>query len=189
VPAEVHPTAEVEVGAMLGDGTVVWRFCHVQSGARLGERVSLGQGCFVGADVTVGDGCRIQNHVSLFTGVVLVEDVFVGPSVTFTNVKRPRAFVSQRGQFLTTRVRRGATLGAGATILPGVTLGEYCLVAAGAVVTRDVPAFAQILGQPARRVAWVSRQGLPLDFRDGTARCPGTGEVYTLEGEGVRCLT
>lgn len=189
----VHPSAVVDGGVMLGAGVKIWHFCHVMTGARLGPGVMLGQGCFVGAGVRIGARARLQNHVSVFEGVELEEDVFVGPSVVFTNVKLPRAFVSRRtagaganAGFEPTCVRRGASIGANATIVCGTELGEHCLVGAGAVVTRDVPGFALVMGVPARRVGWVSRRGERLRFRNGKARCPVGGETYVLERGAVR---
>ncbi|HEX5101043.1 MAG TPA: acyltransferase [Polyangiaceae bacterium] len=182
----VDPTAVVDAGAEIGQGATIWHFCHVMAGAKLGPGVMLGQGCFVGRNVTIGARARIQNHVSLFEGVELEEEVFVGPSATFTNVVRPRAHVSKRSEFARTVVRRGATIGANATILPGVVLGEYAFVAAGAVVTRDVPAHALVAGVPARQRGWVSRHGETLEFADDVALCPVTGERYELTPNGVR---
>jgi len=156
------------------------------AGAALGAGTQLGQGCFVGRDVRVGERVRVQNHVNLFEGVELEDEVFVGPSATFTNVNAPRAHVSKRAEFERTLVRRGATIGANATVLPGVELGEHAFVAAGAVVTRDVPAYALVVGVPARVAGYVSRHGERLTFREGTATCPATGERYELTPNGVR---
>lgn len=175
----IHPSAHVEDGASLGAGCQIWHHVHIVRGARLGAGVVLGHSSFVGANVIVGAGSRIQNHVNLFEGVELGEEVFVGPRVTFTNVKRPRAFVSQRDRFLSTRVERGASIGAGATILPGLTLGEYSMVGAGALVTRDVEPYGLVYGQPARLRAHVSELGMTLIFdADGQAVCSGTGVRY-----------
>ncbi len=177
----VHPSAWVDEGAVVGAGTKIWHFCHVMSGARIGQDCSFGQNCFVADGAVVGARVRVQNNVSLFSGVHLEDDVFCGPSVVFTNVKRPRAFVSKRLEYATTRVGHGATLGANASILPGLSLGCYSFVAAGAVVTRDVRAFELVLGQPARFAGWVSRHGERLNFDEhGRAACPVTGEAYQL---------
>lgn len=188
----IHPTAVVDAGAELGAGVKVWHFCHVMAGARIGEGSMLGQGCFVGTGVSIGRGVRVQNHVSVFEGVTLEDDVFVGPSVVFANVGRPRAFrLRARGAASTARpfdatlVRRGATLGANATVLPGVEVGEYALVGAGAVVSRHVASYALVTGVPARRVGWVSRAGERLDFVAGTAVCCATGERYVSNDAGV----
>jgi UDP-2-acetamido-3-amino-2,3-dideoxy-glucuronate N-acetyltransferase len=178
----VHPTAVVDPGASLGPGSKVWHFCHVSSGARLGERVMLGQNVFVADGVVVGSGTRVQNNVSLYDGVDLAEDVFVGPSAVFTNVKQPRAAHGTGGVYARTRVQRGASIGANATIVCGVTLGEHCLVGAGSVVTRDVPAYALVQGNPARQVGWVSRHGAKLTAPDsrGIMTCPTSGLRYRL---------
>jgi UDP-2-acetamido-3-amino-2,3-dideoxy-glucuronate N-acetyltransferase len=185
----IHHTAIVEPGAELGQGAQVWHFCHVMAGARLGAHSMLGQGCFVGRGVRIGNGVRVQNHVSVFEGVELEDDVFVGPSVVFTNVANPRASYPKKAHFERTLVRRGATIGANATILPGVTLGEYSFIGAGAVVRADVPAYALVVGVPARQRGWLSRRGERLEFRDGVASCPATGERYALSDAGVRLMT
>jgi UDP-2-acetamido-3-amino-2,3-dideoxy-glucuronate N-acetyltransferase len=155
----VHRSAEVEKGARLGVGTVVWRYAHVMNGARVGARCMLGQGCFVGAGVRIGNGCRIQNNVSLYQGVELEADVFVGPSAVFTNVRRPRAAYPRKESYQATRVGRGATIGANATIVCGVQIGACALVGAGAVVTGDVPDHAIVLGAPARVRGWICACG------------------------------
>lgn len=148
--AFVHPTAVIDAGAVIGPGSKVWHFAHVCAGATLGAGTVLGQGCYVGPGVVIGPGCKIQNNVSVYEGVTLAEDVFVGPSAVFTNVRNPRAHVSRRGEFAPTRVERRATIGANATVVCGVTLGEGCFVGAGAVVTRDVAPHTLVLGAPAR---------------------------------------
>lgn len=184
----VHPSALVEPGAELGAGVSVWHFSHVLGGARIGAGSMLGQGCYVASKVVLGAGVRVQNGVSLYDGVELADEVFVGPNAVFTNVKYPRAFVSRKEEYLPTRVGRGATIGANATLLPGITLGEYAFVAAGAVVTRDVPAYCLVSGVPARRAGWVSRAGERLRFDGAHASCPRTGERYRLERELVTPL-
>jgi UDP-2-acetamido-3-amino-2,3-dideoxy-glucuronate N-acetyltransferase len=185
-PAFIHPSAEVEAGAELGAGTRIWRFCHVMAGARIGERSMLGQGCFVASGVRIGAGVRVQNQVSLFEGVELEDEVFVGPSAVFTNVRNPRAFVPRKTEYGRTLIRRGATIGANATILPGITLGMYCFVAAGAVVTRDVADYALVVGAPAVQRGWMSRQGEQLRFEQGLALCTASGERYRLDAGAVR---
>jgi UDP-2-acetamido-3-amino-2,3-dideoxy-glucuronate N-acetyltransferase len=188
---QVHPSAIVDAGARLGMGTRVWHFAHVCAGAVIGARCSLGQNVYVGNRVVIGDNVRIQNNVSVYDNVTLEDDVFCGPSMVFTNVINPRAAVSRKDEYRDTRVRRGATLGANCSIVCGVTVGEYAFVGAGAVVTRDVPAFALVTGVPARRVGWMSRHGerlaLPASGA-GEAQCPATGERYRLEGEACRLL-
>jgi UDP-2-acetamido-3-amino-2,3-dideoxy-glucuronate N-acetyltransferase len=179
--ARIHPTAVVDPGASLGARTRIWHFSHVMAGAVIGENCVVGQGCFVAASAVIGHAVKIQNNVSVYDGVVLEDDVFCGPSVVFTNVLNPRASVPRKSEYRGTRVKRGATIGANATVLAGVTIGEYAFVGAGATVTRDVPAFALVVGVPARAVGWMSRHGERLRFDDrGSARCPVTGEEYRL---------
>jgi UDP-2-acetamido-3-amino-2,3-dideoxy-glucuronate N-acetyltransferase len=176
----------VDDGAIIGAGTVIWHFSHVMSGARIGAGCVVGQGAFIAASAVVGDRVKIQNHVSVYDGVELEDDVFCGPSAVFTNVKNPRAAVPRKHEYRTIRVNRGATIGANATILPGVAVGPYAFVGAGATVTRDVDAHALVLGVPARRVGWMSRNGQPLAFdAAGLAVCPVTGERYWLAGGAV----
>jgi UDP-2-acetamido-3-amino-2,3-dideoxy-glucuronate N-acetyltransferase len=163
--ATVHPTAEVEEGAVLGAGTRIWRFCHVQTGARIGAGCVLGQSCYVASGARIGDRCRIQNHVSLYDGVTLGDDVFVGPSAVFTNVRRPRAAHPQKPAYGETRVGSGATIGANATVVCGVRIGARAMVGAGAVVTRDVPDHAVAVGAPARITGWICACGASLAYR------------------------
>jgi UDP-2-acetamido-3-amino-2,3-dideoxy-glucuronate N-acetyltransferase len=186
----IHASAVVDAGAVLGEGTQVWHFVHVCAGARIGRGCSLGQGVFVGNDVVLGDNVRVQNHVSIYDAVRLEDDVFCGPSMVFTNVHNPRSAVPRKHEYRPTRVRRGATLGANCTIVCGTTIGEHAFVGAGAVVTRDVPAFALVAGVPARRIGWMSAHGERLRFdAAGEGACPATGERYRLiDGERVeRC--
>lgn len=182
----IHPSAIVDDGAQLGDGTRVWHFAHVSAGARIGEGCSLGQGAYVGNDVLIGRNVKIQNNVSVYDAVTLEDDVFCGPSMVFTNVHNPRSAVPRKNEYRRTRVRRGATLGANCTIVCGITVGEHAFVGAGAVVSRDVPAFALMVGVPARRIGWMSRHGERLALPpsgQGEATCPATGERYRLDGD------
>ncbi len=182
----VHPSAIVDAGAQLGDGTRVWHFVHVSAGARIGRGCSLGQGVYVGNDVVIGHNVKIQNNVSVYDAVTLEDDVFCGPSMVFTNVHNPRSAVVRKDEYRRTLIRRGATLGANCTIVCGTTVGEHAFVGAGAVVSRDVPAFALVVGVPARRIGWMSRHGerLPLPVSgQGEAACPATGERYRLDGQ------
>ncbi len=190
--AVVHESAYVDDGAQVGAGTRIWHFCHVLGGARIGERCSLGQNVVVMNGVTVGNNVKIQNNVSLYEGVELADDVFCGPSMVFTNVLNPRSAVSRKTEYRATKVGRGATIGANATVVCGNTIGEYAFIGAGAVVTRDVPAYALMTGVPAKRTGWMSRHGEKLVALPATAegprrfRCPATGELYELTGETMR---
>jgi UDP-2-acetamido-3-amino-2,3-dideoxy-glucuronate N-acetyltransferase len=176
----VHESSYVDDGVKIGKGTSVWHFCHILKGTRIGKDCSLGQNVMAGPDVSIGDGCKIQNNVSLYKGVRLEDDVFCGPSCVFTNVVTPRANVSRKSEFADTIVRRGASIGANATIVCGRELGEYCFIAAGAVVTKDVPAYALMAGVPARRIGWVSKSG---DILGEKLVCPRTGERYQQNGD------
>jgi len=179
--ALIHVSSIVDDGAVIGGGTRVWHFCHVLAGTAIGENCSIGQNCMIGPKVRVGSGCKIQNNVSLYEGVELEDDVFCGPSCVFTNVLNPRAHVSRKAEFAMTRVGRGATIGANATIVCGHPIGAYAFIGAGAVVTKQVPPFALLVGNPARRIGWVSRSG---DRLGPDLVCPRTGERYRLDGEG-----
>lgn len=185
-----HPTAVVADGAEVGAGTKIWHFSHIMSGARIGRSCSFGQNCHVAPGVVVGDGVKVQNNVSLYTGTVVEDFVFLGPSAVLTNVTNPRAEVDRHGLYETTRLRRGASIGANATIVCGVTVGRYAFVAAGAVVTADVPDYALMVGVPARRVGWMSRHGVPLGEpdTDGVSTCPESGLRYRDGGQGMACL-
>jgi UDP-2-acetamido-3-amino-2,3-dideoxy-glucuronate N-acetyltransferase len=179
--ALIHVSSYVDEGAIVGRGTKIWHFCHVLPGTVIGESCSIGQNVMIGPRVKVGNGCKIQNNVSIYAGVELADDVFCGPSCVFTNVNNPRANVSRKDEFRTTPIGRGATIGANATIVCGHSLGDYCFIGAGAVVTKDVSAFALMVGAPARRVGWVSRAGERLG---PDLVCPRTRERYdeTIDG-------
>lgn len=181
-----HPTAVLDAGCRVGAGSRIWHFCHLSAGCELGEGCSLGQNVFVAPGVKLGRNVKVQNNVSLYEGVECYDDVFVGPSAVFTNVKNPRSAFPRRGaeHYRPTVLERGVSVGANATVVCGVRLGEYAFVGAGAVVTRDVPAHALVLGTPARQVGWVSRAGHRLRFDDdGQAACPETGERYQLSAD------
>jgi UDP-2-acetamido-3-amino-2,3-dideoxy-glucuronate N-acetyltransferase len=185
----VHPTATVDEGAVIGSGTKIWHYSHIQKAARIGARCSLGQNVNVDGGV-IGNNVKIQNNVSLYTGVVVEDDVFLGPSCVLTNVTNPRSQVNRRGLYERTVIRRGASVGANATIVCGVTIGRYAFVAAGAVVTRDVPDYALVRGNPARQAGWMSRHGqLLAEGKGGLFQCPESGLRYQLDGEHkLRCL-
>jgi UDP-2-acetamido-3-amino-2,3-dideoxy-glucuronate N-acetyltransferase len=180
----IHPSAIVDEGARIGEGTRIWHFVHVCGGAQIGRHCSLGQNVFVGNKVRIGDRVKIQNNVSVYDNVTLEDDVFCGPSMVFTNVYNPRAAIERKSEYRDTLVRRGATLGANCTIICGVTIGEYAFIGAGAVVNRDVPDFALVVGVPARHVGWMSRHGEQLSLPlagNGEATCPHTGDRYRLK--------
>jgi len=178
----IHVSSYVDEPVSIGQGTVVWHFCHVLGDVSIGKNCSIGQNVMIGPKVAIGNGCKIQNNVSLYQGVVLEDDVFCGPSCVFTNVTNPRSFVSRKSEFKTTQVGRGATIGANSTIVCGNSVGRYAFVAAGAVVTKDVPDFALVAGLPARRIGWMSRTGERLG---GNLVCPRDGSRYreTLDGK------
>lgn len=184
----LHPSAIVDDGAQIGEGSRVWHFTHVCAGARIGKGVSLGQNVFVGNKVVIGDRCKIQNNVSVYDNVTLGEGVFCGPSMVFTNVYNPRALVERKHEYRDTRVGRGATLGANCTIVCGVDIGEFAFVGAGAVVNHDVPAYALMVGVPARQIGWMSEYGEQLDLPlEGNAEavCAPSGDRYVLKGRAV----
>ncbi|MEE4304956.1 MAG: acyltransferase [Wenzhouxiangella sp.] len=187
----VHDSAIVDDGARIGDRSRIWHFVHVCGGARIGQDVSLGQNVFVGNRVTIGNRCKIQNNVSVYDGVTLNEGVFCGPSMVFTNVHNPRSLIERKDEYRPTLVRRGATLGANCTIICGITIGEFAFVGAGALINRDVPAYALMVGVPARQIGWMSQHGEQLDLPvegKAEATCPHTGQRYALRGSQVQCL-
>ncbi len=178
-----HESSIIDPPAAIGEGTKIWHFCHVSALAVIGRNCSVGQNCFIAGTVKIGEGCKIQNNVSIYDGVELEDYVFCGPSMVFTNVINPRCEVPRRDEFQKTLVRRGATIGANATVLCGTTLGEYCFIGAGAVVRRDVPTYALVTGVLGRITGWMSRGGHRLSFDEvGLARCPASGDVYRKTG-------
>ena len=184
----VHPSAIVDEGAQIGEGSRIWHFVHVCSGARIGKGVSLGQNVFVGNKVSIGDKCKVQNNVSVYDNVTLEEGVFCGPSMVFTNVYNPRSLIERKSEYRDTLVKKGATLGANCTVVCGVTIGEYAFVGAGAVINKNVPAYALMVGVPARQIGWMSEFGeqlsLPLQGQ-AEATCQHTGARYVLNGNVV----
>jgi UDP-2-acetamido-3-amino-2,3-dideoxy-glucuronate N-acetyltransferase len=186
----IHPTAIVDEGAQIGEGTRVWHWVHICGGAKIGKDCSFGQNVFVGNKVVIGNNAKVQNNVSIYDDVTLEDDVFCGPSMVFTNVYNPRSAVTRKNEYRSTLVRKGATLGANCTIVCGVTIGEYAFVAAGAVINRDIKPYALMAGVPARQIGWMSQHGerLPLPVEgDGTAVCPHGGKTYRLVAGAVKC--
>lgn len=184
-----HPTAVIDEGVVIGDGTKIWHFSHICDGAEIGERCSFGQNTMVAGGVRIGSNVKVQNNVAIYTGTTIEDDVFLGPSCVLTNVTNPRSQVVRRGLYEKTIIRRGATVGANATIVCGITLGRYAFIAAGAVVAKDVPDYGLIVGVPGRLIGYMSRHGHLLRFDENNrATCPESGFVYQREGELVRCL-
>lgn len=181
-PAFIHPTSIIDNGARIGAGTKIWHFCHLMPTCKIGERCNIGQNVFIDNNVIIGNGVKIQNNVSLYNGVVIEDDVFLGPSVVFTNVMNPRSFIERKKEFKKTTVKQGATIGANATILCGIEIGNYALIGAGAVVTTNVASYAVVKGNPSTQSGWVSRAGFNLKFDvHDMAICPGSGERYKLD--------
>jgi len=177
----VHPTAVVDEGCEIGTGTKIWHFSHIMPGCKLGENCNIGQNVVISPEVVLGRNVKVQNNVSLYTGVTCGDDVFLGPSCVFTNVTNPRSAVNRRGQYAKTHVGRGASIGANATVVCGHDIGEFAFIGAGAVVTKDVPAYALLVGNPARQLGWMSEYGLRLNFdENGIAICPESKEKYQL---------
>ena len=182
----IHSTAIVDEGASIGSGTRIWHWVHVCSGAKIGKQCSLGQNVFVGNKVKIGNNVKIQNNVSVYDNVIIEEDVFCGPSMVFTNVYNPRSAVSRKDEYRNTLVQKGATLGANCTIVCGVTIGENAFIGAGAVINKDVPDFALMVGVPAKQIGWMSAYGERLDLPltgNGECTCPNTGDIYRLESD------
>jgi UDP-2-acetamido-3-amino-2,3-dideoxy-glucuronate N-acetyltransferase len=178
----IHPGSVIDEGAQIGTGTRIWHFCHLMPTCKLGENCNIGQNVFIDNNVTIGNGVKIQNNVSVYNGVTIEDNVFLGPSMVFTNVINPRSFIERKNEFKKTVVGKGASIGANATILCGIKIGCYAMIGAGAVVTKTVPAYALMVGNPARQTGWVSEAGITLIFDDeGLAKCPQTGQIYILK--------
>lgn len=182
-----HETAVIDEGANIGNGVKIWHFSHIMAGATIGEGCNIGQNVVVSPQVTLGRNVKVQNNVSIYTGVTCDDDVFLGPSMVFTNVINPRSAVNRKSEYKPTVVKRCASIGANATIVCGHTLGEYCFIGAGAVVTKDVKPYALMVGNPARQIGWMSQYGHRLEFdANGMAKCPESGDLYRLENEQVK---
>jgi UDP-2-acetamido-3-amino-2,3-dideoxy-glucuronate N-acetyltransferase len=186
----VHKTAVVDTGCKIGKGTKVWHFCHLMATAVIGENCNLGQNVMVASEVILGNNVKVQNNVSIYSGVTCEDDVFLGPSMVFTNVINPRSAVVRKGKYRKTKVGKGATIGANATIICGNNIGSYAFVGAGSVVTKTVPSYALVLGNPAKQVGWMSAYGHRLQFdAQGEALCPESGQAYQLTKQGLVCRT
>ena len=181
-----HETAIIDSGALIGEGTKIWHFSHIMENCTIGKYCNLGQNVVVSPKVVLGNNVKVQNNVSIYSGVNCEDDVFLGPSMVFTNIGNPRSAIIRRDQYQKTVVKKGATIGANATVVCGNTLGEYCLIGAGAVVTKDIPPFALVVGNPAKQTGWVSEYGHRLEFdKHGIAICPESGEKYQLKNNSV----
>lgn len=181
-----HETAVIDDGSVIGNGTKVWHFSHIMTGCAIGENCNIGQNVVVSPGVTLGKNVKVQNNVSIYTGVICEDDVFLGPSMVFTNVINPRSAVNRKSEYMKTLVKRSATIGANATIVCGVTLGEFSFVGAGTVVTKDVKPYALVVGNPSRQIGWMSEYGHRLEFDENNlAICPESGQKYKLEGDNV----
>ena len=189
IPLKIHPSAVVDEGAIIGGGTVIWHFSHICSGAVIGKNCSLGQNVLVADNASLGNNVKVQNNVAIYGGITVEEDVFLGPSCVLTNVTNPRSQVSRKSLYEKTLIKRGATIGANATIVCGLTLGRYCFVGAGAVVTKDITDYALVLGTPAKLYGYMSRHGHKLTFNEsGRATCPESKFAYKKIEDKVRCL-
>ncbi len=185
-----HETAIIDSPAHIGKGSKIWHFCHVMANSEIGENCSLGQNVFVASNVRLGNQVKVQNNVSIYEGVVCEDDVFLGPSMVFTNIKNPRSAVVRKGEYLTTYVEQGVSIGANATIVCGIRLGQYCFIGAGSVVTKSVAPYAIIIGNPGEQVGWMSQYGHRLAFnRNGEATCPESGQKYNLSEGKVRLIS
>lgn len=178
-----HETAVIDPGVVIGAGSKIWHFCHIMTGCKIGKNCNLGQNVVVSPDVVLGNNVKVQNNVSIYTGVICEDDVFLGPSMVFTNISNPRSAVVRRDQYVRTLVEKGATIGANATIICGNKIGKFAFIGAGAVVTKEVPPYALVVGNPSRQVGWMSEYGHRLKFNtEGWAVCPESGETYRLKG-------
>lgn len=185
----IHPTALVDEGASIGAGSKIWHFCHIMPNAVIGERCILGQNVFIAGKVILGNGVKIQNNVSVYEGVICEDDVFLGPSCVFTNIINPRSFVERKSEFKPTLIKKGASIGANATIICGNTIGSFAMIGAGAVVTKDVPNYALVVGNPAKQKGWVSQLGHTLQFdNNGIATCPESGQLYKFENGQIQLI-
>lgn len=182
----IHETAVIDRGAEIGEGTKIWHFTHLMPGCVVGKHCIIGQNVFIDKNVTIGNGVKIQNNVSVYTGVLIEDDVFLGPSVVFTNVINPRSFIERKSEFKSTIIRKGVTLGANATIVCGVEIGSYAMIGAGSVVTKNIKPFALVYGNQAQQYGWVSKMGYRLTFNEkGEARCPGSQKIYLLKNDHI----
>jgi UDP-2-acetamido-3-amino-2,3-dideoxy-glucuronate N-acetyltransferase len=185
----VHPSSIIDPGAQIGTGTKIWHFCHLMPGAKLGRDCTIGQNVFIDNNVEIGNAVKIQNNVSVYNGVIIEDDVFLGPSVVFTNVINPRSFINRKEEFRKTLVRKGASIGANATLLCGLEIGSYAMIGAGALILKEVKPYAVMVGNPAQQIGWVSQSGMSLLFdAEGTAICSLTGKKYKLKNEQVEPL-
>ncbi|WP_162052406.1 acyltransferase [Pontibacter pamirensis] len=185
-----HETAVIDNGCAIGDGTKIWHFSHIMPDCRIGNSCNIGQNVVISPQVVLGNNVKVQNNVSIYTGVTCDDDVFLGPSIVFTNVINPRSAVNRRDQYATTHVGKGASIGANATIVCGHDIGEYAFIGAGAVVTKNIPAYALVVGNPSRQIGWMSEYGHKLQFnKDGEATCPESGQVYKLIDKQVKRIS
>jgi UDP-2-acetamido-3-amino-2,3-dideoxy-glucuronate N-acetyltransferase len=182
-----HETAVIDPGSTIGEGTKIWHFSHIMPDSSIGTNCNIGQNVVISPGVTLGNNCKVQNNVSIFTGVICADDVFLGPSMVFTNVNNPRSAVIRRNQYVKTNVGKGATIGANATVVCGHNIGEFAFIGAGAVVTKDVPAYSLVVGNPAKQIGWMSEYGHRLKFdANGIAVCPESKQEYKIDGNKVR---
>lgn len=184
----IHPSSIIDNGAEIGSGTRVWHFSHLMPSCKVGENCIIGQNVFIDNNVVIGNAVKIQNNVSVYNGVVIEDEVFIGPSVVFTNISNPRSFIERKQEFKNTIVKKGATIGANATLVCGIEIGEYAMIGAAAVISKDVPAYALMIGNPAKQSGWVSKAGYTLKFDNDIAICPGTGKKYQLTEKGIHYL-